>query len=174
MEVVMIFGKVCSGKSTYMCEHYKGALTIDVGSIVRELTKSIGRTHNALLANDIIKVLNEKLMNASVTGIETVVIAGVRQVRILEAVRDFIISKVRVKFKIIHLDVPEFVLRKRFFQRANAKDSELTFDQVIHRDNELGYSAIIAAIKVFPYKCYLKTVLNFQSHEIDSLQESKE
>lgn len=134
-KVIVVIGKVCAGKDTFAHQHIDRS-HIDIGSIVRKLTESTERTHNHLLDEDIINVLDEEFTRDQVLGENNqYIVTGIRQLSILNFIRDFF---GRDNVQMIYLEVPSSELKRRFAERNGSKDNQLTFEQVIERDDKLG------------------------------------
>lgn len=152
--IIVVVGRVCSGKTSYMNRYPDYWNKIDVGDIVRKLTKETSRRHDPTLDQDIMSELSFMLKDC-----KDAVIVGIRQKSILEYLQKNFRSFSHLSF--VLLVVPEQVLKNRFNQRADKKDSKVTFEEAIERDNLLGLQDAI------DYVCDQKnnTVLDYYSRE---------
>lgn len=129
--IILVIGKVCSGKDTFAKQHLNH-IQIDIGSLVRELSQTISRTHDKSLDVRIIDRLGECLSNGNY------IITGIRQLSILNK----LISQYSEEIEMIYLNVPLEELKRRFITRAAEKDSKYTFEEVLQRDADLGLAEI--------------------------------
>lgn len=144
--IIAVCGKVCSGKNTF-ANNLVLHTQIDIGSIVREIKQQDARIHDKSLDAEIIKRLS-KILN----DYDSYVITGVRQITILRY----------LAFEIgdcdfVWLEVPEEELKRRFLARKSEKDKDLSFEEVIKRDNELGLKQIEQWKQNYPH---IFTIIN--------------
>lgn len=129
--ICVVIGQCCSGKDTFANKLQR--FQIDIGSIVRSIKSTNVRTYDQSLDTVIILQLKQLIDQH-----DNVVITGIRQLTILQ----FIINEYCNQYVLINLDVPNHILKQRFMDRQADKDALLTFEQVIEKDNELGFSQI--------------------------------
>lgn len=123
-QIILVFGRICSGKSTFQSQAYR----VVVSNIVRKLINSndrsqlqntqhldeqiaqriLGRieTYQMLMANDVIKTHN-------------IIIDGIRQPSIVDRV-----LQQYPQATLVWLDVPADIRKKRYELRADIKDVE--------------------------------------------------
>ena len=135
--IVLVFGKLCSGKGTYCAPFtrsgYKHVATSD---IVKRLSgaKTRGKLQNTAekgpaIAQELVEIIGRN---------SKVIIDGIRQPEIVDA----IVSRFgRDNIEMVWLDVPDEVRKARFDQRGAAKDDQ-TFDDADLGDKKLGMDAI--------------------------------
>lgn len=163
-KIKMIFGAVCSGKSSFITEHYA---KIDIGDIVRSITKTNKRIHKP----DLDKIIIEKLTDLVLytyrrrDDILGIAIVGCRQVSILQAVEEL------CRLTTFHLErvllyVPHSILKTRFEQRQSYKDVGMTFEEVMSRDVQIGYLELVEYLNLA--KTF--TITNYTKDEADTLQ----
>lgn len=163
--LIAVFGKVCSGKNQYVLENCPpNCLHIDIGEVVRELTKTKSRTHDKSLDTQIIDYLQNEIFYSK-ADTNTMVITGIRQLSILNALEN-IVNEIRtINYERVLLNVPESILKARYEKRAATKDHSISFEETIKRDDLLGYGEL---------EQYLRTVNttiieNYSQNEIDTL-----
>lgn len=139
MKIIVVCGKVCSGKDTF-AQNLAFHTHIDIGSIVRDLVKKEERVFDQSLDKQIIVEL-EKCIESN----KQCVITGIRQKSIL----DNLLNNHK-SIEIIWLEVAEEELKRRFLQRDNDKDKNLSFEEVLERDNQLGLRELELYIKSLP------------------------
>jgi predicted kinase len=162
MQIVVIIGAVCSGKSKYAAERYDLTNVIDIGDIVREITKTERRVHVASLDSQIMMALHAKIMSLIGFEVKEIVITGIRQFSILNYIEEnFNYDIVRIL-----LEVPIPILKKRYKNSKRAKDSGLTFEEAIERDDNIGYGALLDYVKSVNHR----EVENYTSEEWKTTQ----
>ena len=139
IEVILLFGRICSGKSSYMPNTYR----VTVSNLVRGIIATADR--NALqntmhlheqIAEAIIKVID------SVSDREKVIIVdGIRQVQIVEKVLEH-----HPYANMIWLEVPTEERKRRYEARKDAKDVE-PFDIADNKKIELEGQEIYSIFK---------------------------
>lgn len=138
-KVIVVCGRNNSGKDTY-CKKFIEFEHISIGDIVRELTKKNERTHDAGLQQDIIEELAFKMQDKT----KKYIINGIRQMSIINA----ILKITNRECLLVWLEVSEKELEKRYNERKADKDKNLTFAEIIERDNKLGLEQVEQFIKV--------------------------
>jgi predicted kinase len=132
--IVLLFGKICSGKSTYadaLCYVTK-AKRITVSDIVKRVSGKVSRSelqNTAHMDQDICHELCQEI-----NKYDKVVIDGIRQYSIvLGLAAEYGLDNL----DLIWLEVPDDVRRYRFYDRAISKD-DITFEEADARDEKLG------------------------------------
>lgn len=133
-KVVLLFGKICSGKSTYAkaLAYITKAKHITVSDIVKRISGQASRSElqttghmDVLIANELINEINKY---------DKVVIDGIRQYSIVvELAAEYGIENL----DLVWLEVPDDVRKYRFYDRAIAKD-DISFEEADKRDADLG------------------------------------
>lgn len=128
--VILVLGKLCSGKGQYCRTHFPDRKQIIVSDIVRRLSgktkrKDLQKTRNLdqQIADEIIEQLDGE-----------VVVDGIRQMSIVRRVMDAVGEK---NVDIIWLDVPEEELKRRYTERGAEKDTG-SFAHAEFQDRMLG------------------------------------
>ena len=110
--LIAVFGKVCSGKNQYVLEHCPpNCLHIDIGDVVRELTKTKSRTHDKSLDTQIVDYLQNEIFYSK-ADTDTIVITGIRQLTILNALENIVNEIFTINYERILLNVPESILKE--------------------------------------------------------------
>jgi predicted kinase len=133
-KIVLLFGKICSGKSTYadaLCYVTK-AKRITVSDIVKRVSGKASRSelqNTAHMDQDICHELCQEI-----NKYDKVVIDGIRQYTIvLGLAAEYGIENL----DLIWLEVPDDIRKYRFHDRAISKD-DITFEEADARDEKLG------------------------------------
>lgn len=145
--LILVFGRICSGKGTY-CKGYPGYTLIVTSDIVRAVSKAQTRSglqNTAHLDTEIAAQMVKAIGDVLDAG-GKVVVDGIRQKSILAIVKTAFAS---VKPKLVWLDVPQDVLRQRYADRADKKDDQ-TFDDAYSRDEKLGVADLEAELRQDP------------------------
>lgn len=176
--LIAVFGKVCSGKNRYVKENCPpNCFHIDIGDVVRELTKTQSRTHNKSLDTQIIDYLQSSIpFLCSKIDIDTIVITGIRQLSVLNALESIVSEIGTINYERVLLSVPESILKARYEKRAATKDHSISFEETIKRDNLLGLSELteyLYTVNTTTIEHYstLELTQNCTQNEIDTLQE---
>ena len=139
-EIVLVFGRLCSGKGTF-CKPYidDGYHHITTSDIVRRLSGESTRdklqgTHDLDLAigDEMVEVISDY---------DRIIIDGIRQVRIVEK-----ILRAYTDVKLVWLEVPISIRQERFLSRGAAKDNQ-TFEIAEQGDTKLGLDEVEATYK---------------------------
>lgn len=148
VQVTYVFGKVCSGKTTYIKRLQDVAgrdgstLVIDVGDIVRRLTQENGRVYDTHLDQ---RIGSEIVSMCRENDADHIVIIGIRQISLLEFLEDHFHSWegicVSCHYQLINTD--RKTRRIRFNSRQAIKDDGLSFDQVEEQEYDLGIDDLI-------------------------------
>lgn len=145
-KVIAVIGEVCSGKDTYAKRFPRCFSKVDVGDIVRMLTKTEKRTHNKDLDQKIIEELQEAVMEAYDKKKTGVVITGIRQFSIMNYL-EVLCETMGWAIDRVILDVPQEILRKRYANSTRLKDTDFTFDEAREKDDKLGLSALFDYVR---------------------------
>ena len=133
-KVVLLFGKICSGKSTYadaLCYVTK-AKRITVSDIVKRVSGKISRSELQNTAHMDKEIALELIQ--VISSYDKVVVDGIRQYTIvLELAAEYGIDNL----DLIWLEVPDDIRKYRFHDRAVSKD-DITFEDADARDEKLG------------------------------------
>jgi len=135
-EVILVFGRICSGKSSFQVNAHR----IVVSDIVRKLINSNDRSQlqntqhlDEQIAEEILRQMEsfDYLMSHDLLKVHNIVIDGIRQSSIVE----YILEKFP-EAHLVWLDVPEETRRRRYETRNADKDTE-SFDVADNRPIEL-------------------------------------
>lgn len=133
-KVVLLFGKICSGKSTYadaLCYITK-AKRITVSDIVKRVSGKISRSELQNTAHMDVEIIKE--LCAEINKYDKVVIDGIRQYTIVLGLStEYGLSNIDM----IWLEVPDEIRKYRFYDRSISKD-DITFEDADARDEKLG------------------------------------
>ena len=142
-KIVLLFGKICSGKSTYadaLCYVTK-AKRITVSDIVKRVSGKISRSelqNTAHMDQDICHELCQEI-----NKYDKVVIDGIRQYSIVMGLSaEYGLSEIDM----IWLEVPDDIRKYRFHDRAVSKD-DITFEEADIRDEKLGLKELQDKLK---------------------------
>lgn len=135
--IVIVMGKMCSGKGTYCAPYTKnGYHHIGASSIVKKLTGLSDRKDLQDTKHLEIEIGDEIIRQ--VGKHDRVIIDGIRQVEIVDRLVDEIGDE---NIEMVWLDVPDNVRQARYETRGDARDTE-TFDDAAARDVKLGVDAV--------------------------------
>lgn len=141
--IVLLFGKICSGKSTYadaLCYITK-AKRITVSDIVKRVSGKASRSelqNTAHMDQDIHHELCQEI-----NKYDKVVIDGIRQYSIvLGLAAEYGLDSL----DLIWLEVPDDIRKYRFYDRAISKD-DITFEEADARDEKLGLKELQDKLK---------------------------
>ncbi|MND86224.1 hypothetical protein D3C80_781820 [compost metagenome] len=152
-QLILVFGRICSGKGTY-CKSFPGYTQIVTSDIVRAVSKA--QTRSAMqdtahldqeIAAGMVKAIQDVLDQGG-----KVVVDGIRQKSIVAAVKS---AFPQVDTKLVWLDVPQDILRQRYADRADKKDDQ-TFDDAYSRDEKLGVADLEAEMRGDPSVEFVK------------------
>ena len=133
-KVVLLFGKICSGKSTYadaLCFVTK-AKRITVSDIVKRISGKATRSELQDTAH-MDQLISHELA-AECKNYDKVIIDGIRQVSIVEGMITYFGKE---NIDMVWLEVPDEVRKHRFYSRSVSKD-DITFEEADMRDEKLG------------------------------------
>ena len=137
-KIVLIFGKICSGKSTYadaLCYVTK-AKRITVSDIVKRVSGKATRSE-LQTTQDLDEQISAELI-VEIEKYDKVVIDGIRQHSI---VWNLVNKFGKPNVDMLWLEVADDVRKYRFYDRAIAKD-DISFEQADERDEKLGLSYV--------------------------------
>jgi cytidylate kinase len=141
--IVLLFGKICSGKSTYadaLCYITK-AKRITVSDIVKRVSGKNTRSELQNTQNLDMQIAQELI--AEIEKYERVVVDGIRQASIVWGlVNEFGFDNIDM----IWLEAADDVRKYRFYDRSIAKD-DLSFEEADARDEELGLGGVAKAFE---------------------------
>lgn len=132
--IVLLFGKICSGKSTYAnaLSYLTKAKRITVSDIVKRVSGKVTRselqqtkTFDMQIADELIK---------EVYLYDKVVVDGIRQYTIVGALLEHFGKE---NIDMVWLETPDNIRKFRFTDRAIAKD-DISFEEADKRDEALG------------------------------------
>lgn len=147
--VTYVFGRVCSGKTTYVDNLIKHLTSqklnqktfiFEIGEVVRILKKQEERIFQESLDQAIFNFIIKKL--ESNPGIDTVYIVGIRQKSLFLAFEKFF-GLYMVNIDRILLNPTTTERRERFDKRNADKDKLLSFTQVELEERKLGLDELI-------------------------------
>lgn len=139
--IILVFGRICSGKGTF-CESYikEGYHHITTSDVVKKLSGATTRDKlqdtkdfDTAIGKEIVKIIKQH---------DRIIIDGIRQTKIV----DEVVKAYGNEVEMIWLEVPEKIRKKRFRDRGDAKDVQ-TFDDAEIGDTNLGLDAVEAKFK---------------------------
>lgn len=162
MQMIIVIGLPCSGKSTF-AEKLPSIqfTTLDIGDIVRYLSKKKERVVDETLDVAIIEELRYHLSLAEHMD-KDVVVTGVRQLSIFKYLEEY---PCQLK-QVVYMATERATLLERFEKRASEKDKGLTYGQIIEKERKLGYA------EVFRYlfeQCMLPIVFKTETKDHDPI-----
>lgn len=140
--IILVFGRLCSGKGTY-CEQFikKGYFYISISDVVRKLTGAKTRAElqstrdfDRAIAENLIKKIGEH---------DNIIIDGIRQTSIIDRIVDEFGED---KIQMIWLDVPTHKREARYIRRRDPKDTQ-TFSDAEAGDVALGIGEVESKYK---------------------------
>ena len=149
-QIILVFGPICSGKTTY-CQKlgyaYPDSKYFKVSDIVRDLTHRVVRSElqkTSNLATDIAASLMSKIDNAlSSTDYKHVIIDGIRQYEIVR----LLISYYGIEnISMVWLEVP-FEIREERYKLLSRDRDNIPFKDADVNDAKLGLSELEQALK---------------------------
>ena len=142
-KIVLLFGKICSGKSTYadaLCYITK-AKRITVSDIVKRVSGKVSRSelqNTAHMDQEICKELCQEI-----NKYDKVIIDGIRQHSIVIGLAaEYGLENL----DLVWLEVPDEVRRHRFYDRLVSKD-DISFEEADARDEKLGLKELQDKLK---------------------------
>ena len=131
-EIILVSGRLCSGKGHYCAQAFPGYHIITVSSVVKSLINSDKRSDTERTAHLDQQIVEQLIREVSKHN--KVVIEGVRQPSIVKGLQDHFGPQI---IDMVWLDVPEDVRRERFERRARSGDDQ-PFNQAGLGDENLG------------------------------------
>lgn len=131
-DIVLVSGKLCSGKGHYCTTNYPDHFHLPVSTVVKQLANTQSRSElakTASLDDDIVQALIREIDNHP-----RVVVDGIRQVSVVRALQNQYGNQIT---DIIWLGVPDNTRRARFAARRDVKD-DVDFDTASAGDVALG------------------------------------
>jgi adenylate kinase family enzyme len=149
--IILVFGKICSGKGTYCKQVIADNDTlrfnhITTSDVVREISSLKARSELQHTANlDVVIASNmcDKISNNSNNGLVTI-IDGIRQTQIKDAIADFA-AKNNLSVRYVWLEVPSAIRLIRFLKRQRDIDDQ-SFEEAQQGDELLGISELYDSI----------------------------
>lgn len=140
--ILLVFGKLCSGKGT-LSKSLINRTHIVTSDIVSKVCRSTIRSEmqdtkqlDNLISHGIIDAINNA--RSKKTSHDKIVVDGIRQLSIVKSLVDFYGAD---QIDMVYLNVPEAELKRRFVDRKDRKDN-LSFEELLKRDDELGFSEL--------------------------------
>lgn len=141
--IVLLFGKICSGKSTYanaLCYVTK-AKRITVSDIVKRVSGKVTRSE-LQQTQDLDADIAAELIN-EINKYDKIVIDGIRQDTIVWHIVNYFGMDA---IDMVWLEVPDEIRKHRFYDRVVAKD-DISFEEADQRDVELGLERVAEVFK---------------------------
>lgn len=135
-KIIVVSGRICTGKSHFIQKFFEKEEVVGVGDIVREITDTCTRTIDETLDKKIISNLLSKIKDHFDNSIDIIVIDGIRQKSIFDAINSFCIDN-DVKLKCYWLQAPYSIRRERYDKRNDQKDNCVTFGMVDSKESPL-------------------------------------
>lgn len=159
MEVKIITGPALSGKTYYATKRAKPEdKIIDIGTIVRQLSKTLSRVFDASLDEAICNEVFVRLDDIYSSNKEAVVyIVGPRQLTVIQKIEHYVKQILEEQLSIVFLQVPLSVLKQRFELRGEVKDQNITFKELVEKETELGLNEILKYIALNPQYTIIAT-----------------
>lgn len=131
-DIVLVSGRLCSGKGHFCTANYPDHYHLPVSTVVKQLANTQVRSELAKTA-DMDQLIIQELVR-QIKAHPKIVIDGIRQPSIIKALQDHFGNQVS---DVVWLDVPEDVRKQRFAARADVKD-DASFDTASRGDQALG------------------------------------
>lgn len=136
-DIVIVCGKICSGKNTFCKTFDDSFVHIVVSDVVKIISGVLHRSElsdtaslDILIAGELIEMCKEY------TQIDRkVIIDGIRQKTIYDAIVEEFGGDEIMSF---WLEVPEEILEQRYYDRSAKKDWGLPFKEALAKDDVLG------------------------------------
>ena len=144
-EIVLVFGRICSGKSSFQALQHR----IIVSNIVRDLLNTNDRSvlQNSLnmdmkIAEEIVNCIEELTVGMKYNLCEhrNIIVDGIRQTSIV----DYVLERYP-DAKLVWLQVPTEKRKQRYELRADSKDTE-PFDVADNKPIELECQKIFSCL----------------------------
>lgn len=142
VKITFVVGGCCSGKTYFIEKLLPDAPVIEVGEIVRNLTKKQERVFNKFLDQDIVKEIRLLIYRFASMGHKKIIVVGCRQTSIFKAITD---NLDKGKYQVILLSVPYLVRQNRFENRSllTEKDQNKSFEDVLSGEKSIGFDDFI-------------------------------
>lgn len=145
-QVVLVFGKLCSGKGTYsktLVQQDPRFIHVTTSDIVKHLVNTTSRALLQLTGH-LDAVIAEKMVNL-ITTTPYIVIDGIRQVSIID-----VIEQNFTNIQYIWVETDAATRKHRFTDRNDKKDETLNFEHCERGDAQLGLDQVEKYIKSLP------------------------
>jgi dephospho-CoA kinase len=140
--IVLVFGRLCSGKGTY-CKQYtdRGYHHVTTSDVVKSLSGK-SRRDQLQKTKSLDQAIAEKLSEVASNN-QPIVIDGIRQVSIV----DYLVNTFgKDNIEMVWLEVPKDIRRNRYNKRGS-KGDVAPFDKAEAGDSELGLDDVEAKYK---------------------------
>jgi predicted kinase len=140
-QIVIVCGKLCSGKGHFCSTAFPNYHHISVSSVVKGLAKTAVRSELGQTSH-----LDQQIADELIKEIKkypNVIVDGIRQKSIIERLQQEFGRQI---VDTIWLEVPEDTLRARFNKRVDAKD-DLGFERALASDAALGLTDVEQLVK---------------------------
>lgn len=131
-DIILVSGKLCSGKGHYCTTNYPDHYHLPVSSVVKQLANTQVRSELVKTA-DMDHLIVQELVR-QIDAHPKIVIDGIRQISIIKTLQKWFGNQIK---DVVWLDVPDDVRKQRFAARADSKD-DTSFDDASRGDTELG------------------------------------
>ncbi len=140
--IILLSGKLCSGKGTYCKNNLSGYDHVSVSDIVKRLS-GFNKRSDLHTTKDLDTQIADELISICAHN-PNVVIDGIRQLSIVTKLVDTFGDAVDLQW----LEVPQEELERRFNSRQDKKDDQ-DFNTAIQRDRDLGLDDVEHHFKQF-------------------------
>lgn len=170
MEIIIVVGPICSGKSTYSNRYPSNFVKLDIGNVVREITSTQIRVQDehldVLIINKVVEKIASTVDLMKEKPIRGMVISGIRQLSILNVIEK-LSADMDYKITYIYLYVPTAILKYRYHRSARVKDNSKTFEEAMMGDYKIGLEELTKELLI---NRRTQTLHNFTSYETNSVQ----
>lgn len=129
--IVLLSGKLCSGKGTYCSNNLPGYTHISVSDIVKQIS-GFNKRSDLHTTKDLDTQIADELISI-ISHHNPVVIDGIRQKSIVDKIQSAFGDKVELRW----LEVSPEELERRYSSRQDKKDDQ-DFNTALQRDRDLG------------------------------------
>ena len=136
MNITIIIGPLCSGKTYFLNQIDDKDRKIDVGNIVRKIKNQELRVFEQHLDQNILNELYKEIQQAQLLN-QNIYIAGIRQLSILISL-EFYIQNLTSTYQRFFLNIDQQIRKERFNLRNSDKDVHLSFEEIEQKDDQLG------------------------------------
>lgn len=130
--IVLVLGKMCTGKGVYCEKAFPGMQKIVVSDIVKSLSGA--RTRSQLTKTKHLDLQIADEIVRQIHGHSKVIVDGIRQMSIIQRIVDEFGED---NIDVIWLETPEDEMRRRYYRRGSRKDDQ-PFETALAKDEELG------------------------------------